>query len=184
MKYILAIIFSFLISNLTIAQHTLEFEKIASKIKSTGTEVVDIKFKNGNQKEKGTDIIYGFGDYEYVYSTGKRIEYYKNGQIMIDSEYDLYGNILTYKLYDGVGNLLLESKTLKIDTKAKTIEAFLHLNKYFEILTYEKKYKYSSALCKWYLFSEGQMLNYKKIGKWIKYSNNGEIKKESKHNKP
>ena len=124
MKRILTIIFSILISNLSIAQHTLEFEKIASKIKPLETEVVDIKFNNGNQKEKGTNIIYEFGDYEYIYSTGKRIKYYKRGQIMTESEFDLYGNILTCKLYDGNGDLLRESKTLKIDTKAKNIKEF------------------------------------------------------------
>ena len=181
MKYTLTIIFSFLICNFSIAQHTLEFDKIASKIKPIETKVVDIKFKNGNQKEKGTNIIYEFGDYEYTYITGQRIEYYKSGQIMTESEYDLYGNILSCKLYDGNGDILRESKTLKIDTKAKTIEEFLHLNKYYEILTYEKKYKYSFKLCKWYLFSEGQMLNNKKIGKWKKYSDDGKIKKETKY---
>lgn len=176
MKQTLYLFFFFY--TLSNAQHTAEFDKIASKIKLTETIAIDAKFKNGNQKIKGHNNIYEFGDYIYERPTGKRNEYYKSGKIMIEAEYDAYGYILNCKSFDGNGNLLHELKTLKVHTTANTAKQFLNSTKHLEILTEEKIYKCSSDF---YLQSEGQRLNNKKIGTWKKYFDNGELKKEKEY---
>lgn len=181
MRSIFTFIIIFLVCNLSEAQHTERFEQIVSGRLPSRTEVVDIKFKNGVQKELGTLAVYDFENYEYIFNVGRWTKYYKNGQVLTEAEYDKFGNPLVWKLYDGKGNLLRESKALKIDTDVKEFKKFLDDKNSVDILTLEKHYKYTYKACKWFLSDEGQMLNYKKTGEWIKYLDEGKIKKVVKH---
>ncbi|WP_299552733.1 hypothetical protein [Seonamhaeicola sp.] len=177
MKSILVLIFILAISNLSIGQHTKGFKKIVFAQSPASTEEVDIKYKSGKQKQVGTLAIYELNNYVYTFLTGKWINYYKSGQILTEAHYDNFGNPITWKMYDGKGNLLRESKAISIDTDAKDFNEFLKNKNSVNILTYEKKYKYTYKACKWFLASEGKMLNYKKTGAWKKYFDEGKIKK-------
>ena len=169
--------------NYSFAQdYSSNFKEFASQIEPTDSIEIDTKYKNGVQKVQGKRIRYEYGNYVYEYSIGKWIEYYRNGNVSNEIEYDSFGNMLVYKWFSNDdGALMFESKTIKIDTKAKTLKDFLNPKKYFEILTYNKKYDYSFKECKWYLRCEGQMLNNTKIGTWKKYHKNGQLKKEVLH---
>ena len=125
MKYSYAIILIILICNFSIAQHTDRFEKIVAEKVPSRTEIIDVKFKSGEQKEKGTIAVCEFGEYEYTFNVGKWTKYYKSGQVLSEAQYDDYGNPVIWKLYDGKGNLLRESKAVSIDTNAKGFEQFL-----------------------------------------------------------
>lgn len=177
MRSISALILFLLTFNLSSSQHTKRFEKIVLDQSPSNTEIVDVKFKNHKQKKIGRQSIYELDKYVYTFRIGKWTEYYKSGQILIEANYDNFGNAIVWKMYDGKGNLLRESKTIEIDSDAKDFAQFLDDKKTLAILTYEKNYKYTYKACKWFLASEGKMLNYKKIGEWKKYYDDGKVKK-------
>ncbi|WP_040282131.1 hypothetical protein [Psychroserpens damuponensis] len=172
-------ILALLFSALVFAQHTENFNTIASQIKPYTTELVDLKFKNGNQKEKGILNVFQIDNYQYTFPTGVFKEYYKSGELFTEANFDAFGNALYWKCYDKDGTLVIDSKTIKIDTNAQNLKQLLDLGKFIEVVTYEKEFRYSYKLCKWYLFSEGQRLNNKKTGNWKKYHDNGALKKET-----
>ncbi|MEM9076866.1 MAG: hypothetical protein AAGC43_07495 [Bacteroidota bacterium] len=177
MQKIITFLHILLLSNLVSGQHTERFEKIVSGKLPSRTQQVNKKFKNGQQKELGKIAVYEHNGYEYSFYVGKWTNYYKSGQVMTDVDYDNFGNPILWKLYDGKGNLLRESKVVKIDSNSKDFEQFLEDKNSTDILTEEKKYKYTFKACKWFLASKGQMRNYKKIGEWTKYYDEGRIKK-------
>lgn len=177
MKNKYANILFILICNFSFAQHTDEFQKIVAERNPSRTEIIDIKFRSGEQKELGKIAVYEFGEYEYTFNVGNWTKYYKSGQVLTEAQYDNYGNPIIWKLYDGKGNLLRESKAVSIDTNVKDFEQFLNDENSVDILTREKNYKYAYKACKWFLASEGLMLNHKKTGEWKKYFDEGKIKK-------
>ncbi len=173
----LKIIFTLFISNFLTAQHTEKFKKLISNLKLIDTIKINKKYKNGNQKEIGNYSVYELNDFEYEQLSGKHITYYSNGQILEETTYDNFGIVLKWKLYDGLGNLQQELKTIKIDTDKESLDELLNDNNSIDIIIEEKKYKFSDKICGWFLIKEGQKINGKKIGKWKKYYPNGEVKK-------
>jgi len=176
-NFFLTLIIVFQLKLVLIAQHTTTYKNIVSKLEPIRTKIVNKKYKSGNQKEIGTYNIYDSNKFEYEIAVGKHILYYSDGQIMEETLYNSFGTPLEWKLYDGLGNLLQEFKTVKIDTNKESLEELLNDKKSVSITTEEKKYKFSDRICGWYLFKEGKRLNGKKIGSWKKYYPSGEINK-------
>ena len=139
-KYLFII--TFFISLSCYSQHTERFNNLVKDLKSSDTEKVAIKYGNGNQKKTGTLIIYDYGKYTYSFYTGKVLDYYKKGTLVYEYIYDDYGIALNSKWFDSFDNVLRESVTLKIDTKAKNIEEFLTERNHLLITIHQKVYRF------------------------------------------
>lgn len=172
------LIFYFLISFCCFGQYTEEFQKFAEQLSPIKTEPYSLTFRKGQLKEKGTRTYYEVDGSEYYFITGKYSEYYSNGQVMIDAVYDDYGKNLSWKLYDGQGNLMEEYKTTKIDTDAKDLEGFLFKRSTWLITSDMKRHRFSPKICGWFMVLEGTKLNNKRIGIWKRYRPDGSVKKE------
>ena len=160
------------------SQHSEKFINLTSNLKPSDTITVDSKFNNGNQKEVGKLYEYEFGDYVYSYYVGKRIEYYRDGSLAYEYEYNDFGIQLSCKWYDGHDNLWRESQTLKIDSEAIDAREFFEKEKHLTITVKEKIFRYDNEKCEYYMKKEGQRVNGKKVGVWKTYNTNGSIKKE------
>ena len=161
------------------SQHSAKFSTITSNLKPLNILIVDLKFSNGNQKEIGKIYEYEFENYIYSCYVGKHIEYYRDGSIACESEYNDFGVVLSYKWYYGDGNLWLESQTLKIDSNAIDLKEFFEKEKHLTVTIKEKHFRFDSVKCDYYLKKEGQKINGKKFGVWKIYKTDGSIKKES-----
>lgn len=91
---------------------------------------------------------------------------------------DKYGNILSCKVFDRLGNKTIESLTTEIDSDASDLNAFFDSEKHISFKRHVKLYKCSKKLGIYYLHKEGQRVNGKKKGLWKTYSENGDVKKE------
>lgn len=160
------------------SQHSEKFISLTSILKPSDSITVDLKFSNGNQKEIAKIYEYELGDYVYSYYYGKRIEYYRDGSIAYEYEYNDYGILLSCKWFDGHNNLWRESQTLKIDSDAKNSKEFLQKEKHLTITINEKIYRYDNDKCEYYMKKEGLRINGKKTGVWKTYNPDGTIKKE------
>ncbi len=160
------------------SQHTEKFNNITSNLKPSDSLTVDLKFSNGKQKEIGKIYEYEFNDYVYSFYYGKQIEYYRDGSLAYENEYNDYGILLSCKWYVGSNNLLRESETLKIDSNAKNVKEFFEKEKHLTITTKEKIYRYDNKKCEYYLKKEGLRINGKKTGLWKIYEKDGSTKKE------
>jgi len=174
-------IFIFLFSLNCYSQQSSEYIALIKDLKPRKTKTIDLKFSNGNQKEIGFSNEFEFGDYIYSYYTGKRTQYYRKGTIVYEYEYDDFGVLLSCRWYDGFDNLLRETLTLEIDSKAKNLKEFLDSDKHLTIKTIERIYRWSTDLNKYYVKKEGKKINGKKVGIWKTYSDNGNLIKESNH---
>lgn len=163
------------------SQHSEEFVKLTSNLKPLEIIKVDLKYSNGNQKEIGTIYEYEFDGYIYSNFSGKHIQYYKDGSIAVECDYDDFGILLSSKYYYGDGNLWFSSKTLIIDTKSANLKDFFKKSTELTVTENEKNFRYDSKTCEYYLKKSGNRINGKKTGVWITYFENGEVKKEKSY---
>jgi hypothetical protein len=182
MKKNLITYLTILLPFLLFSQYSKEFNDFSEKLTAIDTVYFAKKYKVEGQKETGTYLNYENEDYIYQFAFGKWKYFYRQNVIMKDFDYDNFGHALNWKVYYFEGDLLEKSEIISIGTTAKNLSEFLNINHRFcQVLTFEKNYKYSKKMKKSYLFAEGQKLNNKKIGKWIKYHENGELKSEKTH---
>ncbi|CAL2103487.1 conserved exported protein of unknown function [Tenacibaculum sp. 190130A14a] len=174
--WLLVLITIFFNSYLT-AQHSEKINKLISNLKPIDSVSVNKKYRNGDKKEIGNYRVFELNNYEYHLRTGKYFTYYPGNKILAEITYDNFGIALEWKLYDGLGNLLEEFKTISIDTQINNPEKLLTNFDLIDIVREEKKYRFSDKICGWFLFKEGKKLNGKKIEEWKKYYPNGDIKK-------
>jgi hypothetical protein len=181
MNFKLFYIIIFFISFNGYAQHTERFKNLVKDLKPSSTEKVDIKYGNEVQKKTGTLHVYNHGGYTYSFYTGKVLDYYRKGTLVYEYIYDDYGISLSSKWFDSFDNVLRESKTLTIDTKAKNIEEFLNERNHLLITIHQKIYRFDTEKGEFYVKKEGQKLNGEKIGVWKTYFENGSLKKEKNY---
>lgn len=172
-----AIIFVLFFNYFLMAQHTKRYRDLMSDLRLVDSTLINKNYKNGNKKILGKYYVYLINEYEYQLPVGKHVEYYSNGQKMSEKLYDNLGIPLEARLYGGLNNLLYEVKAIKIDAKGKKVGDVIESLESFEIITEEKKYRFSDKICGWFLFKEGRRRNGKKIGEWKKYYPDGAIKK-------
>lgn len=159
-------------------KYSEEFVKLTSNLKPIDPIKVDLKYSNGNQKETGTVYEYEFDGYIYSNFFGKHIQYYKDGSIAVECDYDDFGILLSSKHYYGDGNLWFSSKTLTIDTKSANLKDFFQKSSHLIVTENEKNFRFDSKTCEYYLKKSGNRINGKKTGVWITYAENGVVKKE------
>lgn len=165
-----------LISKLSFSQHTKAYLDFVKDYEFVDSLSVELKWKNGNLKEKKKVVTYKYDNKEFEVLTGSYIQFNKKGIRMTESLFDIYGNYLYYKLFDAKGNLILEDETLKIDMKSTKSGGFIR-----ETTAYVRDYMMMNGEA--YLYEEGRKMNGKKIGKWIRYNGCGEIVKEKNYSK-
>mgnify|MGYP003635521228 CR=1 FL=1 len=162
-------------------QTTEKFNSLASNLIPIDTIQIADNYKNGGTKETGTILKFEFEGDIYELHSGKLLRYYRNEQVCSEIEYNSFGCELSSKYYDLNGILISESKTTKIDINGDQVKGFLEIKKNRLVYNYNKSYLYSMKSNDLYLKSEGNTLNGKKIGKWIKYSRSGSITKVSNY---
>ena len=179
MKSIIRAILIFSFSHVLTGQHSEKFMQFANQLTPIDSISVAKKYKMDGQKETGTYYQYEHLDYIYQFSAGNWKYFYGQNVVMWDDYYDGFGNLISWKVYHQDGYVLEEGETLSLDTSAKNLKEFLNTkHKYIVHLASEKKFKYSKELNKTYLFTKGQKLNGKKVGRWVKYNMDGTIKTE------
>ncbi|AXP83071.1 MORN repeat variant [Mariniflexile rhizosphaerae] len=181
MKHISIIIFSFLICNLSIAQHSDRFLELVKDLKKIGSEVDTTYYKNGKILWIICWTTYEYNSEEFSTATGKLVQYHKNGQVADESCLGKYGNILSSKGFDRNGNKTVEFVTTEIDSEAKSLDEFFDSLGEVRFKRYYRHYKCSNKLGICYLYKEGQRVNGKKNGLWTTYNENGEIRKEKEY---
>lgn len=180
MKYIIILASVFFYCQAIIAQQSQAYKLMIQKLVPVDSSVNEVKFKNGNLKEKGKTLIYNTEDVTCEFYTGKMIQYYGSGPKLYEYVFDDYGNQMSFKFFDVDGNLKKESMTISMDTKAKNPKEFLLRDRKIILTTIETKYKCSKN-CQWYKFKEGKRKNGKKIGLWKTYSESGEVINEKSY---
>ena len=167
----------FLLGTIAYAQHTDRFKKLTAAIQPIDSITIELKYSNDKPKEIGLMNIYEHGDYEYSFYSGKRTCYYRSGIIKSVEEFDAFGNLLHYQLYDFKGYPYCHKQTLKIDTEAKNLDAFFESDKDLKVYQFFKRHRFSLVPGAWFLLEEGETLNGERIGQWKKYNKDGTIKK-------
>jgi len=169
----------FLLSLQCFSQHSEEFVKLTSNLKPLDTIKVDLKYGNGNQKEIGILYEYEFDGYIYSNFFGKHIQYYRDGSIAVECDYDDFGILLSSKYYYGDGNLWVSSQTLTIDTVSRNLHDIFQKSSHIIVTEIEQNYRFDSKTCEYYLKKTGNRINGKKTGVWKTFNVDGSVKKES-----
>jgi len=180
MKYHLIAKMLIIIPVFSFAQHSEKYLQLMGHLQPIDSSKIETHFKNGRPKYSGTTTYYEYGDKEYAYLTGKHVKYYRNGS-RTEGIYDSMGTILENKYFDADGNLLSESKTLLLDTNAKSFQEFEDNTNHITFVLRTKSYKFTLELKKWYLFEEGEYTNGKRSGIWKYYFPNGELKTKKEY---
>ncbi|KJD34157.1 hypothetical protein PK35_05380 [Tamlana nanhaiensis] len=179
MKSILIVIILALIGYSSNAQHTDRFVKLVKDLEQVSCKKDTMFYKNGTIKRVMCSTNYKYNSEKFWARTGKMIEFYKNGQIAQEYFLDNYGNLMRMKIFDRKGNKLEEYVTTEIDSNAKSLDDFFESNDHIVYKTFCQIYKYSKNSESYFLYEEGLRADTKKIGKWIKYYDNGKVKKEN-----
>lgn len=180
-QFSLTIIFT-LYSITLFAQHTEKFLEITKNLKRTEVSKLNFYHKNNQLYYSVETYIYEINNKKLAFHFGERIYYTNLGKIIRRINFDDFGNVLKEIQYDKDGRIIKEVNALKIDFKT---EINNNTNLTFDdisTLHYESVYKYSRKLKQLYLKEEGMLLNKVRIGKWIFFNANGEIKKEKNYN--
>jgi antitoxin component YwqK of YwqJK toxin-antitoxin module len=181
MRFILTVIFVITINFFSFSQYSEGFKLLTENLTAIDTLNFEDRYKNGEMKEKGTVLIYKVGDYSADYYYGSYYQYFRNGKVKMEAEFDRFGNLLFQKCYFNFGGLCSESTTLLIDSKTKDLEALLREDKNTKVTSHDKFYSYSMKLDSVYLKKEGKMIGNKKIGVWKIYSRTGGLINEREY---
>ena len=179
MKRFLVLLLFFIGSTALFAQQTKSYQQFTSRFVLVDSITIDTKYSNGFKKESGTKLVYQYQDYIYEFMAGKYRQYDKRGNVITDSEFDNFGNYLSYKYSDSSGNIIEEFKINKINVNTNDVDDFMKDTwKFTDVFGYKKLYSYSYKLCVNYLKKEGGIKNLNKIGLWKIYDEKGNLKKE------
>ncbi|WP_034058758.1 hypothetical protein [Lacinutrix jangbogonensis] len=179
MKHYLLHIMFVICSASLFAQHSKAYIEFTNNLVLIDTILINTKFNNGFKKDSGATLVYEYEDYFYEFWSGPYIQYDKKGNIITDSEFDNFGNYLSYTFFDSNGNIIEDYKIKSVDTHAGNLDEFMaNIHRNTVSIGYKKKYSYSYKLCKYYLKKEGNVKNFNKIGNWKFYYETGELKKE------
>ncbi|WP_281847079.1 hypothetical protein [Olleya namhaensis] len=140
MKHFLVIII-LLSYNLTIAQHSERLEEILSELKEVDSKADTIHYGNGKAWWISTLTTYEYNTEKYSTYSGKQVQFYKNEQIASETLMDKYGNILSWKGFDRLGNKTIESLTTEIDSDASDLNEFFDSEKHISFKRHVKLYK-------------------------------------------
>ena len=173
MKNKLTILFLFFIV-LTKAQQTKKYLYFSNQIEPLKTERKIEKYKNRNTKKIYNLTTFIFNSEEYLFYSGKYIEYKKNGKIRLERVMDLFGCLLSATEYLYFGNVITY-KTIELDTTAENLENFL-FGKKSAIVTLEEKEFYTNEKKELILFKKGIRVNGEKSGIWETYNKDEVIK--------
>ncbi|MGS2727003.1 hypothetical protein ACU8DI_10375 [Psychroserpens sp. BH13MA-6] len=179
MKFVLSSFVCFLVFFKVEAQHSQSYKHYVDAFVLKDSIIINDTYSNGLPKETGKKLIYVYDDYMYEFFAGSFVQYDKKGRVITDSQFDDYGNYLSYKYFDTEGNLLESIDVKSIDTNAKTVDAFMANSfKETKVLATKKVYRYSYKRCEYYLRKVGPIENFKKVGHWKFYDEQGMLEKE------
>ncbi|MGB3452439.1 MAG: hypothetical protein WBA59_01275 [Moheibacter sp.] len=156
------------------SQHTDTFQNIATELINP-QKTNEIKYFNGGTqpKEITNYYVYQIDGRSYKVKTGENKSYYKNGQILFDSKYDDYGNLLICRKLDDKGRIIDEFEAYKIDISKEATPLDILTSIKTTIFYHQKYFKTKNG--KQYLQKEGNKINNKREGTWKTYDDSGKI---------
>ena len=176
-KFTIFILFIVLVAN---SQETETYKRFANQVKPVETKTYTEEYKNGNIKKTKTLTTYNFNGENFVFYSGTYIEYSKKGNKKFERIHNMFGSPLTIKWYDKKGRIIAFSKTIDLDTNAKSTKEFLSSNHIISITSIEEKYIINQPKNKSILRKKGKYVNGFKSGVWEIYKN-GEVEKIKKY---
>lgn len=151
---------------------------LVKDLKPSDTSKVENYYSNGAVKRQGTLYYYDMPEYTYSKRVGSWIEYYKDGVVKMESQYDNYGNLLSKSLYDKQGSISTEMVATLIDSKLSDSGDYFLKNDEVSIIFRIKNYKFGMEIGKMYLREAGLVNGGKRIGVWKIYKQSGSLERE------